>query len=340
MERTSFYIEKYGDGIQIKDTILLSFNDDSVIFFNGEGLTLNKLKPEEVYFLKALQSGMKMESFLNSISSKRLGQIVEVLEGKNILKTAFYPPHSDPTVTRQIDWLSCFKKDPAQIQKIIENKKIFLLGCGGTGSIIAMHLARAGFKNFILIDSGTVDAPDLNRQLTYYEKDLGTKKVVALSQYLKGNLGVKIVEEYDLFIDGQEQLDAIIEKNRPDILVNCADTPIGKIQYWVTKSAINFDLPLVFGGVGINDFIVGPLLSSSAVKEKYLEQKQISMNMVQNNTILKGSISFTNTITGTFLAFEIFKYMTGIAASLLFNKTMKYDFFTGQFSTIKDWGNY
>ncbi len=270
-------------------------------------------------------------------TSSRIEKILGILEEKNVLKTAFYPQYSDPMMTRQIDWLSYFQKNPAQIQNEIENRKIMLLGCGGTGCIIAIHLARAGLKNFILIDSGTVDVPDLNRQLSYYEKDLGVKKVAALSRYLKGNLGVNEVEEHDIFINDQEQLSAIVDKHRPDILVNCADTPIGQIQYWVTKSAIDFNLPVIFGGVGVDDFIVGPLLSSVTAKEKYLEQKLAAINMVQNNSILKGSISFTNTITATFLSFEIFKFLTGIATSLVQDKTLKYDFFTGQITVIKDW---
>ncbi len=69
MEKSQFYIEKYKDGIQIKGTILLSFQESSVVFFNGEGLTLKNLRSDEVEFLKNLQAGMKMAAFLSSISS-------------------------------------------------------------------------------------------------------------------------------------------------------------------------------------------------------------------------------------------------------------------------------
>jgi len=53
------------------------------------------------------------------------------------------------------------------------------LGVGGLGTNVAMHLCRLGVKKIFLIDKDIVDAHNLNRQILFSKKHIGTPKVDA-----------------------------------------------------------------------------------------------------------------------------------------------------------------
>jgi len=59
------------------------------------------------------------------------------------------------------------------------NIRIGFIGAGGLGSNCAMHLARSGFSNLILVDPDRIEASNLNRQ-AFFLRQLGIPKVEAL----------------------------------------------------------------------------------------------------------------------------------------------------------------
>ena len=61
---------------------------------------------------------------------------------------------------------------------------IVIVGCGALGSTIALNLARLNFNHFVLYDFDTVDAHNIANQ-SYFNKDIGKHKVVALKEYIK-----------------------------------------------------------------------------------------------------------------------------------------------------------
>ena len=52
-----------------------------------------------------------------------------------------------------------------------------LIGAGGLGCNIAVHLAGAGIKELILCDDDGISPGNLNRQFLYTRDDIGEKKV-------------------------------------------------------------------------------------------------------------------------------------------------------------------
>lgn len=61
--------------------------------------------------------------------------------------------------------------------------KIGLAGAGGLGSNCVAHLARSGFKDFLLVDFDLVEESNLNRQF-YFSRQVGQYKVDALRDNL------------------------------------------------------------------------------------------------------------------------------------------------------------
>ncbi|RXJ71362.1 hypothetical protein CS022_21105 [Veronia nyctiphanis] len=58
----------------------------------------------------------------------------------------------------------------------IQKAKILLVGCGGVGAEVALHLAAAGVSELVLVDYDTVDLHNLNRQYLYREHMLVSQK--------------------------------------------------------------------------------------------------------------------------------------------------------------------
>lgn len=67
--------------------------------------------------------------------------------------------------------------------KIVQEKKVAILGAGGIGSNIAVHLVRSSFFNFTVIDYDIVDESNLNRQF-YFHEQIGANKCETLKKNL------------------------------------------------------------------------------------------------------------------------------------------------------------
>lgn len=67
--------------------------------------------------------------------------------------------------------------------RMMQNARIVIIGCGGSGSWIAKSLVIAGCENLFLIDDDIVENHTLNRT-PYRIKDIGKKKAIALTDIL------------------------------------------------------------------------------------------------------------------------------------------------------------
>jgi molybdopterin/thiamine biosynthesis adenylyltransferase len=74
-----------------------------------------------------------------------------------------------------------------QLNKTIAGLHFVLVGCGGTGSAVAMLLARLGAKHFALIDHDTVESTNLNRLhgARIDDADHGRAKVEVVARHIR-----------------------------------------------------------------------------------------------------------------------------------------------------------
>ncbi|MBN2650982.1 MAG: ThiF family adenylyltransferase [Spirochaetales bacterium] len=72
-----------------------------------------------------------------------------------------------------------------QQQLLVKNTKIFIIGCGGIGSIAAEAFARTGVEKFILCDFDIFEESNLNRQAGCFESTLGQPKVEVLADRIR-----------------------------------------------------------------------------------------------------------------------------------------------------------
>ena len=101
--------------------------------------------------------------------------------------------------------------------KLLESK-VLLIGAGGLGSPIGVYLAAAGVGTLGIIDDDVVDLSNLQRQILHGTSDIGipkTKsaeatigemnpdvKVIPHNERITSENAFRILEQYDLIIDG------------------------------------------------------------------------------------------------------------------------------------------
>ena len=122
-----------------------------------------------------------------------------------------------------------------------KDKTIMVVGLGGVGGTAFNALVRSGFKRFIIVDHDNVDASNLNRQILYSPKDIGSSKVDVAERFAKSFGDDIVVEKHNLFID-ETNLDLFREK-KIDFIVDAIDKIPSKIA--LIKFAKEKNVPII-----------------------------------------------------------------------------------------------
>lgn len=69
-------------------------------------------------------------------------------------------------------------------QRLIGSLTVAIVGLGGTGSLVAEHLAHLGVLRFILIDNDQVEITNLNRVVGATETDIGRPKIEVAARHI------------------------------------------------------------------------------------------------------------------------------------------------------------
>jgi len=131
---------------------------------------------------------------------------------------------------------------------LFSQKTIAILGLGGVGGTALCALARSGFMNFFLVDSDRVDYSNLNRQVLYFQSDVGLRKVDCALSFL-GSVtdGINAICVNERI--SQENASSVLDKDTIHFIVDAIDDVEGKVA--VIKYAKSRNIPiLVSGGMG------------------------------------------------------------------------------------------
>lgn len=321
--------DRFPNGIQLRGDVLLMEQGNSIHFRLKQELVIRTNDVNERSVLKKLRSGLSMELLNNYLISPKIEKMLDLLCKGNYLKPYIPPNDLENPLGRQMDWLSHFSDNPTQVQDAISSSTIVILGCGGTGSIVAEHLVRSGAKNLVILDGGIVDIPDMNRQTLYYPNDCGRYKTEVLKERLtQFDTALKITTVTQL-IRNKEDITEILNAHRPNLVINCADTPIGLIHAWVAEACLETNVPALFGGVGLCSGTLGPLLVSDKAKQEYSKKTRQAHTLLKDNqNILKASLSFTNSMMAVWIALEAFKFLNKSIPCSIIDKAININLLT------------
>lgn len=113
-------------------------------------------------------------------------------------------------------------------EKLLQST-VLVVGCGGLGTAALPYLAAAGVGKLIIADHDTIDETNLQRQITYTERDVGSLKAHTMAQFLRDRHSACQIEVHTHFLE-QNQLDELV--SQVDIVLDCCDN-------FATRQAIN-----------------------------------------------------------------------------------------------------
>jgi molybdopterin/thiamine biosynthesis adenylyltransferase len=129
-------------------------------------------------------------------------------------------------------------------QKKLKDSHVVIIGIGGLGCASATYLTAAGVGHITIVDFDTVELSNLNRQVLYWENEIGEKKVVAAQRKLsKLNPAAEINPIFAKITD--ENVLSIIDKSQ--VVVDGLDNSATRLL--VNAACVKQKIPYVYGGV-------------------------------------------------------------------------------------------
>jgi len=129
-------------------------------------------------------------------------------------------------------------------QRKLKGSHVVITGIGGLGCGSATYLTAAGIGRITLVDFDVVELSNLNRQILYWEEDIGEKKaLVAQRKLSKLNPGIEIIPLSTKITE--ENVLSIIQGAQ--VVVDGLDNPATRLI--VNSACIKRKTPYIYGGV-------------------------------------------------------------------------------------------
>lgn len=133
---------------------------------------------------------------------------------------------------------------PPEMENLIKESKILLVGAGGIGCEVLKNLVLTGFSDLEIIDLDTIEVSNLNRQFLFNKQSVGkAKSHVARESVLKFNPNVNIKSYLG---DIMDQSFGSSFFNKFKLVINALDNR--KARAHVNRMCLSVDIPLIESG--------------------------------------------------------------------------------------------
>ena len=126
----------------------------------------------------------------------------------------------------------------------LKDKNCAVIGLGGLGTNVAVHLAGAGVGELCLCDYDTVCEANLNRQFMYTAENVGELKCRVMKKRLSQYSPQSEIKEINEKITDLSQLQSF---KKCDILFSCVDN--NEVRIVIENFCRENNIPLVHGGI-------------------------------------------------------------------------------------------
>jgi molybdopterin/thiamine biosynthesis adenylyltransferase len=207
-------------------------------------------------------------------------------------------------------------------QEKLKRTKVFVAGVGGLGCMVAMHLVAAGVGRIRIVDHGIVELSNLNRQILYWDDDVGKDKVDSAAEKLK-QLNQQVEVEMVRETIDESSISQLVSSF--DLIIDALDNL--STRYLLNKVALQSNIPLFHGAVqGLEGramtVIPGQTACLRCVYHRKLPQAKLPV------------LGTTPAIIGAIQATEVIKYIVGIG-QLLTNRLLVYDGLSMKFTEFR-----
>ena len=130
-------------------------------------------------------------------------------------------------------------------QKTIEALKIGIVGVGGTGSLVAESLSRAGVKDILLIDHDVVEESNLTRIFGAFVGDIGKSKVDVVASHIE-----KLGGKPTTVLDSALKQSVLGRFKCCDLIFSCVDNDSSRAI--LNRFAYQYLIPVIDMGIRLD----------------------------------------------------------------------------------------
>lgn len=131
-----------------------------------------------------------------------------------------------------------------EVQKLVRESKILVVGAGGIGCEILKNMALSGFNDIEIIDLDTIDVSNLNRQFLFRKEHVGkSKAMVARDSILAYNPDINIKAYHDSITTSEYGVNFF---KRFHLVLNALDNRAARNH--VNRMCLAADIPLLESG--------------------------------------------------------------------------------------------
>lgn len=276
--------------------------------------------------IESLVSALAAEGFLEDALAEPPGELCPVERARYSRNCEFFSYFTDRSIGSP-------PRNRYSPQLALRAASVVVMGVGGLGSQVALHLAALGVGRMILVDFDTVDASNLNRQLLFTQADVGQPKVTVAARRLS---------ELNPFVDLvpiQSTVRSIDDAagwlSAGDLLVCAADRPRVDLDRWINAAALESVRPWMRGAsVGLTAVLDMFVPGRTACAECRLQagsdastsqQELVEQIRALGDGAISPCISPVAGLLGSLAALEAMKFLTGICPTELLDSQIVID---------------
>lgn len=141
-----------------------------------------------------------------------------------------------------------------QVQKVLHDLTVAVVGCGGTGSAVAEQLVRLGVRQLVLADPDALTESNLTRQYGSGMSDVGRPKVAVVAKHLRRIAPAVRLTLIEDRVTAEPTARALMDV---DVVFGCTDDNAGRLV--LSRFSTYFLTPLIDCGVILTSTAEGTL---------------------------------------------------------------------------------
>ncbi|HNW56455.1 MAG TPA: HesA/MoeB/ThiF family protein [Bacteroidales bacterium] len=213
-------------------------------------------------------------------------------------------------------------------QERLKQASILVIGAGGLGCPVLLYLTAAGVGKISIAEFDMVDESNLPRQVLYGSSDVGKLKSIIAKNRLNQVNSLVDIEVFNLRIDGSNSLNIL---KKFDIIVDATDNL--KTRYIINDSCVILNKPMVHGAIYKNEGMISVFNYQGGATYRCFNPSVPAEEYKNTQPYSDGLLGILPGITGTFMANEVIKIITG-TGDILSNKILYINVFNNTFNTF------
>jgi adenylyltransferase/sulfurtransferase len=210
-------------------------------------------------------------------------------------------------------------------QEKLKRSRVLIVGAGGLGCPVLQYLAAAGAGKIAIVEFDMVDESNLQRQILYGSDDMGKLKAIIAKNRLESLNSLIDIEIFNLRLDASNSIRII--KNF-DIVVDATDNI--ETRYVIDDACAAFRIPMIHGAIYKFEGEVSVFNYNGGQPYRSFNPPSDRTDFRNPKPADVGLLGVLPGITGTFMANEAIKIITGIrgvlSGSVLIFNILDYSF--------------